>query len=312
MVRATSNPTKKVTTKTRSAAVRLAELDKACDILGVSALERLGYHDSGMPEWRHRHRDDVFCNVPIEVAADRLIALFEQYQPDVVATYADNGGYNHPDHLHAHHITVAAVERSRIPAKLYYIARRRRDFQRLRDAMRAQGLEPPNQPPPDPERMARITEQMEAIEKRITTSIDVGPVVDLKRAALMAHASQLDESWFSKMPPELYLEFFQEEAFIRAATPRERRSRKTISSPGSEAPEDRADRQPPYPGRSSAPRIRGAGGDGLPLAGETLQARTSASTHLTRGNRCTRRGRSIRCGRRAAAAANRTTPACCS
>jgi LmbE family N-acetylglucosaminyl deacetylase len=199
------------------AAVRLAELDKACDILGVSSLERLGYHDSGMPEWRHHHRDDVFCNVPIDVAADRLIALFEQYQPDVVATYADNGGYNHPDHLHAHHITVAAAERSRIPAKLYYIARRRRDFQRLRDAMRAQGLEPPNQPPPDPERMARITEQMEALEKRITTSIDVGPVVDLKRAALMAHASQLDESWFSKMPPELYIEFFQEEAFIRAA-----------------------------------------------------------------------------------------------
>lgn len=198
------------------ARVRRAELDKACDVLGVSALERLGYHDSGMPEWRHRHRDDVFCNVPVEVAAGRLMALFEQYQPDVVATYADNGGYNHPDHLHAHHITVAAVERTRVPAKLYYIARRRRDFQRLREAMRARGLEPPNQPPPDPERMARIQEQMEALEKRITTSVDIGAVLDLKRAALMAHASQLDESWFSRMPPELFAEFFQEESFIRA------------------------------------------------------------------------------------------------
>jgi LmbE family N-acetylglucosaminyl deacetylase len=198
------------------ARVRLAELDKACDILGVSASERLGYHDSGMPEWRHRHLDNVFCNVPVEVASGRLISLFEEYQPDVIATYADNGGYNHPDHLHAHHITVAAVERTRMPAKLYYIARRRRDFERIREVMRAHGLEPPNQPPPDPERMARIQEQMEALEKRITTSVDIGAVLDLKRAALMAHASQLDESWFSRMPPEVFDEFFQEESFIRA------------------------------------------------------------------------------------------------
>ncbi len=198
------------------ARVRLAELDKACEILSVGTLERLGYHDSGMPEWRHRHRDDVFCNVPVDVAAGRLASLFEQYQPDVVATYADNGGYNHPDHLHAHDITVAAVEGTRIPAKLYYIARRRRDFQRLREVMRAHGLEPPNQPPPDPERMARIQEQMEALERRITTSVDISAVLDRKRAALMAHASQLDESWFSRMPPELFQEFFQEETFIRA------------------------------------------------------------------------------------------------
>src|SRR3984957_18163052 len=92
--------------------VRLAELKVACDHLGVSALELLGYHDSGMPDWRHRHRDDVFCNVPAEEATARLTSLFERYQPDVVVTYNDNGGYNHPDHLHAHRITVAAVEQT--------------------------------------------------------------------------------------------------------------------------------------------------------------------------------------------------------
>jgi LmbE family N-acetylglucosaminyl deacetylase len=64
--------------------------------------------------------------------------------------------------------------------------------------------------------MARIQEQMEALEKRITTSVDISAVLDQKQAALMAHASQLDESWFSKMPPEVFVEFFQEESFIRA------------------------------------------------------------------------------------------------
>jgi LmbE family N-acetylglucosaminyl deacetylase len=197
------------------AKVRLAELEVACELLDVSALELLGYHDSGMPDWRHRHRDDVFCNVPVDVAAARLVSLFVHYQPDVVVTYAGNGGYNHPDHLHAHDITVAAVERTHIPAKLYYIARRRRDFQRLREIMRARGVEPPARPNPDPERMARIEEQMEALERQITTSVDIGPVVERKRAALLAHTSQLDESWFSQLPSELFGDIFGHETFIR-------------------------------------------------------------------------------------------------
>ncbi|MFI5041135.1 MAG: PIG-L family deacetylase [Acidimicrobiales bacterium] len=197
--------------------VRLAELKVACDLLGVSDLELLGYHDSGMADWRHRDRDEVFWNVPVDRAADRLVALFEQYRPDVVVTYDDNGGYNHPDHVQAHRITVAAVERTGIPAKLYLIARRARDFQRLRDLMRAQGIEFPSPPAPDPERLAQMEKQMALVEQRITTSVDTTSVIEAKRAALRAHASQLDESWLSRIPPELFTEVFGHETFIRAS-----------------------------------------------------------------------------------------------
>jgi LmbE family N-acetylglucosaminyl deacetylase len=206
--------------------VRLAELKVACDLLGVGALELLGYHDSGMPEWRHRQRRDVFCNVPLDEGTGRLISLFERYRPDVVVTYYDNGGYNHPDHLQAHRITVAAVERTGIPAKLYFIARRRRDFQRLRETMRAHGFEPPARQVPDPERLAQIEQQMEEAERRITTSVDIGAVIEAKRAALRAHASQLDESWWSRIPPELFADIFGEETFIRASN--------TTGAPGPE------------------------------------------------------------------------------
>ncbi|MGD0686942.1 MAG: PIG-L family deacetylase, partial [Streptosporangiaceae bacterium] len=47
------------------AKIRLAELRTACDLLGVSDLEVLGYHDSGMPEWDYKDRPDVFGNVPL-------------------------------------------------------------------------------------------------------------------------------------------------------------------------------------------------------------------------------------------------------
>jgi len=196
------------------ARTRMAELEEACSHLAVAHVETLGYHDSGMADWPYRDRPDVFCNVPLEESAGRLAALMERYRPDVVVTYHDMGGYNHPDHLQAHRATVAAVEQTGIPAKLYFIARRRRDWERLRERMRAAGMEVPALPqrPADP----ALVQQMEAVEALITTTVDTEPWTARKRAALAAHASQLDESWWLRFPPEAFTEFFGSETFIRA------------------------------------------------------------------------------------------------
>lgn len=195
------------------AKTRLSELDLACDYLGVAHRERLGYHDSGMADWEFRDHDHVFCNVPVEESTARLVALMERYRPDVVVTYDDMGGYNHPDHLRAHEITRRAVEETAIPSKLYYIARRRRDWEQLRAKLEAAGIEIPNLPQrqPSPEALAR----MEEMERRITTTVDTSAVAARKRAALAAHASQLDESWWIRFPEEMFSEVFGHESFIR-------------------------------------------------------------------------------------------------
>ena len=164
-----------------------------------------------MPDWRHKHRDDAFCNVPMEESIGRLVELFERYRPDVVVTYDDNGGYNHPDHLQAHRIAVAATERTGIPSKLYFIARRWSAMQKLRERMAELGIEMGGPPNPDPERLKRMLEN----EKRITTAIDIASVAERKRAALAAHASQLDESWWVKFPKDEFVSFFAEETFVR-------------------------------------------------------------------------------------------------
>jgi len=195
------------------AKTRLAELALACEHLGVDHLETLGYHDSGMSDWEFRDRPDVFCNVALAESSGRLAELFERYRPDVVVTYHDMGGYNHPDHLRANQITVAAVEATDIPSKLYFIARRRRDWERMRERLQAAGIEAPALPQrqPSPEQIKR----MEEIEALITTSIDTVAVSDRKRAALSAHASQLDESWWLRFPPNAFAEVFGNETFIR-------------------------------------------------------------------------------------------------
>ena len=57
---------------------------------------------------------------------------------------------------------------------------------------------------------------MEEIESRITTTIDTARVAHRKRAALAAHASQLDGSWWLTLPEEAIGTVFGRETFIRA------------------------------------------------------------------------------------------------
>ena len=196
------------------AKTRLAELEDACQHLGVTYLELLGYHDSGMHDWEFKEEDHVFASVPLEESVGRLLALVERYRPDVIVTYDDMGGYNHPDHLQAHRIAVEAYRRSGIPTKLYFIARRRRDWQKLRERMQAAGIEVPG--PPQRQLDPEVVRRMEEAERRITTSVDTTAVAKRKRDALAAHASQLDESWWLRFPEDAFVEIFGHETFIRA------------------------------------------------------------------------------------------------
>ncbi len=193
------------------AQTRLAELREACKHLGVTELELLGYHDSGMPEWEYRNRPDAFCNIPVDEVAGRIGALIDRYQPQVVVTYDPDGAYQHPDHVQASRAAIAAVERSSLPAKLYLTAMRRSDWQRIGEALRAAGEEIG-----DWELTEEEERQSRASEARITTTVDIGAVLERKRAALLAHGSQISESWFSKIPAEVAASVFGVEHFIRA------------------------------------------------------------------------------------------------
>jgi LmbE family N-acetylglucosaminyl deacetylase len=193
------------------AQTRLAELREAAKHLGVTELELLGYHDSGMPEWEYRNNPDAFCNVPLENVIDRIAALIEKYRPQVVITYDPDGAYQHPDHVHAARAGIGAVEKTGIPAKLYLSAMRRSEWQKIFEALRAAGEDVPEWDLTDEERR-----QIEESEARITTEIDIRPVLDRKRDALMAHASQITDSWFSKIPPDVVQSAFGREWFIRA------------------------------------------------------------------------------------------------
>ncbi|HTT51258.1 MAG TPA: PIG-L family deacetylase [Streptosporangiaceae bacterium] len=194
------------------AQIRLAELRESCKHLGVTDLELLGYHDSGMLEWDYRNRPDAFCNVPLATVSARISGLIDRYRPQVVVSYDENGGYQHPDHVHAARGAAAAVAGSGIPAKLYLTAMRISDWAKLWAALRAAGVDVP-----DGRDVSQETRrQMETAERRITTTVDIRPVLSRKRAALLSHASQISDSWFSQIPPDIAEQVFGQESFIRA------------------------------------------------------------------------------------------------
>jgi LmbE family N-acetylglucosaminyl deacetylase len=202
---------------------RRDELERACAILDVTHLEMLGYRDSGMADWEHKGHSDAFCNVPLEEAAGRLAELFETYRPDVIVTYNEESAYNHPDHIQASRVTMAAIERTDISRKVYLSAMRANRFQRIREILEKQGVELPARPQPSEEWIKKTQEQ----EARITTVVDVGAYAARKLTALRAHASQVQDSFWGRLPEEALTEIFGQESFIRIA-----------DSTGTELPED--------------------------------------------------------------------------
>jgi LmbE family N-acetylglucosaminyl deacetylase len=199
------------------ARLRLAELDESARILQVSALETLGYHDSGMLEWDYKGRADAFCNVPLETVAGRIGELITKYRPQVLVTYDDAGAYQHPDHVHASRAAQAAAAETGIPAKVYLSTMKGSNWRKVFDALRAAGEEVPSWDNDDSaEARERWRRGLES-EARITTTIDIRPALARKRAALFAHGSQINDSWFSKLPQEVAEQAFGYEYFIRIA-----------------------------------------------------------------------------------------------
>ncbi|WP_370145918.1 PIG-L family deacetylase [Streptacidiphilus sp. EB129] len=186
--------------------LRLKELAESVQLLGISDVELLGYHDSGMVGWEANDRSVAFANVPLDDAADRLAGLMEKYRPDVVVTYDENGNYGHPDHIQAHRITVAAIEKSGIPAKFYHTAIPRGAAVELFDYLRSTGVDLGGfEPPAD----------FGTPDELITTVVDVSPYVVRKRKALEAHASQGENIFMLRMPEEGQQRMFGQEAFVR-------------------------------------------------------------------------------------------------
>lgn len=191
------------------AAVRRAELEASCAILGVSHLEMLGYADSGMAGWPTNDIAGSFWTTPVDEGAGRLAELIERYSPDVVVSYDPDGFYGHPDHIQAHRITMAAVDRSGSRAKVYWTTMPHSAMARFVQMARDAGMDVGDAPPSDE------LPQFGVPDDQVTTWVDVTAFAERKFAALGAHASQEETMPFLSMGVERFAGIMGVETFVR-------------------------------------------------------------------------------------------------
>jgi LmbE family N-acetylglucosaminyl deacetylase len=206
---------------------REVETHRAAKILGAARVEFLGYVDSGMAGTPENEARGSFASADLEEAAGRLAAILREEQADVLTIYDSNGNYGHPDHVQVHRVGVRASELAETPQVLE--ATMNRDHLReLLETARAAG-ELPEEELPDLDNPDEIFGQPDAV---ITTRIDVRDLIDVKREAMAAHASQIAEtSFFLQMPSEMFVGSFGLEWFIRRGAPAGHRDDDVFATP---------------------------------------------------------------------------------
>ncbi len=203
--------------------VRVEELEASRAAIGYDALHWLGYHDSGMPDTETNARPDNFANAPLDEAIGRLVKIVRAERPQAIVTYADDREfYPHPDHIRVHEISVPAFEAAGDPdrypdagppwqpSKLYYTGFSARRVRALHDEYLRRGEESP---------FERWFERgfPEGSENRFTTFIDVGPWLARRRAALLAHRTQVDpDGFWMRLPDDAIRQVFPWDEYILA------------------------------------------------------------------------------------------------
>jgi N-acetyl-1-D-myo-inositol-2-amino-2-deoxy-alpha-D-glucopyranoside deacetylase len=169
---------------------RMAERAAACAALGVTDHRFLGgvgrWRDSGMAHGRGvratapptLHPRAFSAPDAFAAEVEALVAVLEEVRPHVVVSYAEDGGYGHPDHVRAHEITKAAV--AEVPARLLYAVVGRGTLDAGLAALRD-----------TPFRMPAPDELPSVPDAAVTTRLDVRDQRARRVAAMRAHATQV-------------------------------------------------------------------------------------------------------------------------
>ncbi len=199
------------TSRSRLAEIRTEELRNCCAILGVDRQEFLGYRDSGKTGAASNMDARSFHVAPLPDAAERLAVLIREERPDVVVTYSADGTYGHPDHIKAHHTTLAALDilaaEGWHPSKVYLHAVPRSFVETVIEVAIGAGIQLPDE----------LTQTHGVPDDEITTVVDATDLLDRKLAACISHLSQMHPGLpLATMAAQIFEVAFGIERFVLA------------------------------------------------------------------------------------------------
>lgn len=193
---------------------RCSETEESCRVLGIHRLVWLGYSDSGMTGWEQNSHSNAFMNADLDEAADRLVAVLDEENADVLVGYDWHGGYGHPDHIMVHRVVHRAAAKR--PGTVLWEATMNRD--RVRERMTAAfeaGLIK-EEDRWDVDGPADDGNPFGSLESEINLMVDVRAWAARKRESVRCHASQVtDSGFFMSMDEAQFTEAFGWEWYIR-------------------------------------------------------------------------------------------------
>jgi mycothiol S-conjugate amidase len=220
------NPSAAAVTPEQMPGTRARELEAAVAAIGFTRTHALGFQDSGYHEDPALVPEGSFARTPLDLPAVALARHIRSERPHVVVTYAEDGGYPHPDHIMCHLVTMRALELAEDPeadlgagpggagaawrvAKVYatHSFPPERLFA-LHDAVLSAGLESPFE--------AWLEEGAGRSPSRAPdTRVECGAWFGRRDAALRAHISQIDPDgfWF-QVPRDLEVRTYPYESYL--------------------------------------------------------------------------------------------------
>ncbi len=184
---------------------RVKELAVSAEALGAESPRFLDYEDSGMMGEPTNDNPASFWQADHDEAVDRLVAILEDVEADVLTIYDDHGGYGHPDHIQVHTVGMAAAQQADLDH--VFEATMNRDY--IRAMIAEMSTENPEMEEPDVD-----VETMGTEHHDISYQLDVSGSVGAKREAMIAHRSQIGpDSFFLTMPDEAFAQAFGVEFF---------------------------------------------------------------------------------------------------
>lgn len=169
---------------------RIAELTAALRELGVDRPRFLGgagrWRDSGMADAPPR-RGRRFVDGDVAEQTAAVAAAIDDLRPHVVVTYDPQGGYGHPDHIHTHRVTTAAVDAAQWEVPKFY-------WTVTSAAAMAEELAELTDVPAGWTRVSGDDIWFGVADDAIDAALDVTEHLPAKIAALRAHATQVQVS----------------------------------------------------------------------------------------------------------------------
>jgi N-acetyl-1-D-myo-inositol-2-amino-2-deoxy-alpha-D-glucopyranoside deacetylase len=183
------------------AARREEELRDAAAHLGVAQIELLDFADSG---WDGPPPEGALVERLAEATA-AVREIVERHRPSIVITLDPGGSDGHRDHALIGAATTAAFESAvDWPASLYHWCLPRSLMARWSGVQ--QGVDPES---------VYLTIELGRLDADITTVLDTQAVLEVRRRAIAAHATQ--RSPFAGLPDDLERAFLTEDHLVRVS-----------------------------------------------------------------------------------------------